>query len=163
MRSATVAEDSRGLGAQGFDFGARLIEHAAHALARFVDHIARDVGVVRRVLDPGTRLAVAQERRKGGGFDPGSVGGLDGGVQLRRQDEQVAPRLDDDPAYVAAGGSYDFDRLAFGRLADLVAHANEFVCLLEPGTALLTVLIEQSRHARRIDLGRCLRVVIGHG
>ena len=82
---------------------------------------------------------------KGGASSAGRVGGLDGRVQLRGQHQQLAPRLDDDAPHVAAGGGDDFDRLAFGRLTHFVAHPHQLVGLGQPGTALLTVLIEQSR------------------
>ena len=149
-------------GGQRLDFSARLVEHGPHALPRFEHDIAGDVErVARHAFDAGA-MAWIGEQSGPRGLDSRRVGGLDGGVELGREDQQFPARLDDDAADVTACGGDDVDRLALGGLPHLVAHPHESVGLFEPGAALLTVLIEQAGHPGEVGLRSLRRVLIGH-
>lgn len=78
----------------------------------------------------------------------GLVHGPDRRVQLSRQYQQLAPRLDDDAPDVAPGRGDDFERLALGRQPRFVPKPQELVGLCQPRLAPLLVLVKEARNAR---------------
>ena len=155
-------QHGRRFGAERLDFRAGLVEHAAHALARLEHHVARDVELSLDALLGAGAIGLGEQGGERRQRQPRRVGGLDGGVELRREHQQFAAGLDDDAPHVAAGRGHDLQRLALGRLPNLLAHAHELVGLGQPGGALLTVMIEQAGHPGEVGPGRFRGVLIGH-